>query len=71
MFTLYRIVKRSAAKWVSDRTSVHTGNASSRTIFAPEKDCPAPVQTDDVSVCYTFDPRMIFVPVLGLILWAK
>ena len=29
------------------------------------------LQTDDVSVCYTFDPRMIFVPFLGLILWGK
>ena len=33
-FTLYQIVKRSVAKCVSDRATVHNGNASN---FAPEQ----------------------------------
>ena len=38
-----RIVKRSIAKCVLDRASVHTGNASAETIFAPEQDCCDPL----------------------------
>ena len=43
MFTLYRIVKQSVAKCISDSGSLRTGNASSGTIFAPEQDCTAPL----------------------------
>ena len=38
VFTLYRIVKWSVAKCVSDRVFVHAGNTSSGTFFAPEQD---------------------------------
>ena len=38
MFTLYRIVKRSVAETVLDKASVHTKNATVRTISAPEQD---------------------------------
>ena len=42
VFTLYhQIVKLSVAKCVSDKASFHTGNASSRTIFALEQDFSA------------------------------
>ena len=41
VFTLYRIVKLSVAKCVLNRAPVHTGNASSGTIFVPEQDCSA------------------------------
>ena len=41
MFTLYQIVKRSVAKCVFDRASVHTEDASSETSFAPEQNCSA------------------------------
>ena len=39
VFTLYRTVKQNVAKCVSNRVPVYNGNASSRTIFAPEQDC--------------------------------
>ena len=35
MFTLYRIVKRSVAKSVPDRASVHTRNAGFEAVSAP------------------------------------
>ena len=41
VFTLYLIVKRSVAKYVSNWDPVHTGNASSGTIFVSEQDCSA------------------------------
>ena len=37
MFTLYRIVKRSATKSVLDRASVHTRNAAFEAVSAPEQ----------------------------------
>ena len=43
MSTLCRVVKRSAAKCVSDNASVHNGNASSGTILPAEQDCFTPL----------------------------
>ena len=36
-------MKRNIAKCVSDKASVHTGNASAGTIFAPKQDCCDPL----------------------------
>ena len=41
MFTLYWIVKRSAAESVPDRASVHTRNADFEAVSAPEQSCSA------------------------------
>ena len=46
MFILYRIVKRSVAEIVPDEASVHTRNATFRTISAPEQDYCAPFLKD-------------------------
>ena len=46
MFTLYRTVKRSVAETVPDKASVHTRNATFRTISAPEQDYFAPFSKD-------------------------
>ena len=43
VFTLCRIVKQSVTNYVSDRASVHIGNANSGTIFAPKQLCSAPL----------------------------
>ena len=43
MFTLYRIVKRSVTESVPDRASVHTRNATSEAVSAPEQYCSAPL----------------------------
>ena len=43
MFTLYRIVKRSVARSVPDRASVHTRNAAFEAFSAPEQCCSAPL----------------------------
>ena len=43
LFTLYQTMKRSVAKCVSGRASVHSENASSGTMFALEQDCSAPL----------------------------
>ena len=43
VFTLYQIAKWRIAKSVSGRAPIHTGNASSGIIFAPEQDCSAPL----------------------------
>ena len=43
MFTLYRIVKRSATESVLDRASVHTRNAAFEAVSAPEQYCSAPL----------------------------
>ena len=41
MFTLYRIVKRSATESVLDRASVHTRKAAFEAVSAPEQYCSA------------------------------
>ena len=41
MFTLYRIVKRSAAESVPDRASAHTRNAAFEAVSALEQNCSA------------------------------
>ena len=46
MFTLYRTVKRNIPETVPDKASVHTRNATFRTISAPEQDFFAPVLKD-------------------------
>ena len=43
MFTLYRIVRWSAAENVPDRASVHTRNAAFEAVSAPEQYCSAPL----------------------------
>ena len=43
MLTLYRIVKRSVAESVPDRTSVHTRNTAFEAVSAPEQYCSAPL----------------------------
>ena len=50
MFTLYQIVKRSVAKSVLDRASVHTWNAAFEAVSAPEQCCSAPLFKVECSV---------------------
>ena len=53
MFTLYRIVKRSATESVMDRASVHTKNAAFEAVSAPEQYCSAPLLKVERSVSDT------------------
>ena len=51
-FTLYRTVKRSVAETVPDKASVHTRNATFRTISAPEQDYFAPFSKDIIPALF-------------------
>ena len=57
MFTLYRIVKRSATESVLDRASVHTRNAAFEAVSAPEQYCSAPLLKVERSVSDRFLKR--------------
>ena len=57
MFTLYRIVKRSATESVLDRASVHTRNAAFEAFSAPEQYCSAPLLKVERSVSDRFLKR--------------
>ena len=57
MFTLYRIVKRSATERVLDRASVHTRNAAFEAVSAPEQYCSAPLLKVERSVSDSFLKR--------------
>ena len=57
MFTLYRIVKRSATESVLDRASIHTGNAAFEAVSAPEQYCSAPLFKVERSVSDRFLKR--------------
>ena len=57
MFTLYQIVKRSVAKSVPDRASVHTGNTAFEAVSAPEQYCSAPLLKVERSVSDRFLKR--------------
>ena len=57
VFTLYRIVKRSVAENVSDRASVHTGNAAFESASAPEQNCSTPLLKVERSVSDRFLKR--------------
>ena len=50
VITLYRIVKRSVAESVPDRTSVHTRNAAFEAVYASEQYCSAPLLNVERSV---------------------
>ena len=54
MFTLYRIVKRSATEGVLDRASVHTRNAAFEAVSASEQYCSAPLLKVERSVSDRF-----------------
>ena len=55
MFTLYRIVKRSVAKSVPDRASVHIRNAAfEEAVSAPEQYCSTPLLKVERSVSGRF-----------------
>ena len=49
MFTLYRIVKRSVAESVPDRTFGHTRNPDFEALSAPEQYCSAPLSKVECS----------------------
>ena len=57
MFTLYRIVKRSAAESVPDRASVHIRNAGFEAVSASEQYCSAPLLKVESSVSDRFLKR--------------
>ena len=57
MFTLYRIVKRSATESVLDRASVQTRNATFEAVSAPEQYCSAPLLKVEGSVSDRFLKR--------------
>ena len=57
MFTLCRIVKRSVAKSVLDRASVHTRSAAFEAVSAPEQICFAPLLKVERSVSDRFLKR--------------
>ena len=57
MFTLYRIVKRSATESVLDRASVHTRNAAFEAVVAPEQYCSTPLLKVERSVSDRFLKR--------------
>ena len=57
MFTLYRIVKRSATESLLDRASVHTRNAAFGTVSAPEQYSSAPLLKVERSVSDRFLKR--------------
>ena len=57
MFTLYRIVKRSGAKSLADRASVHTRNAAFEAFSAPKQYCSAPLLKVERSVSDRFLKR--------------
>ena len=57
MFTLYRTVKRSVAKSVPDRASVHTRNAAFKAVSALEQNCSTPLMKVERSVLDRFLKR--------------
>ena len=57
MFTLYRLVKWSAAEIVPDRASVHTRNTAFEAVSAPEQYCSAPLLKLERSVSDKFLKR--------------
>ena len=57
MFTLCRIVIRSATESVLDRASVHTRNAAFEAVSAPEQYCSAPLLNVERSVSDRFLKR--------------
>ena len=57
MFTLYRIAKRSVAKRVLDRASVHTRNAAFKAVSAPQQYCSAKLLKVERSVSDRFLKR--------------
>ena len=57
MFTLYRLVKWSAAEIVPDRASVHTRNTAFEAVSAPEQYCSTPLLKLERSVSDKFLKR--------------
>ena len=57
MFTLYRLVKWSAAEIVPDRASVHTRNTAFEAVSAPEQYCSVPLLKLERSVSDKFLKR--------------